>query len=736
MEIVLSKNNQKFIKIICTIAITFIILGIYPLHIIPTANISYMPDSALDWKQTEAITLSANDEVRQEYHPLRTMKFRAISLVIDSMSGNRESKLSVSVYDSKDNIVGYFETILSKLECRKKQIIPLKTKKMDANNMYYILFKIDGDASVNLFFVDKNTEEYFGKTYINSEAFDTCLLAELHTTEYTTRDTGIYVWIVGILFLAMIIVPWKQIGYVYLRIITILDLAILFLIMSYYQKIYGGIQDFSELKKLYMGFSIIAVMILLLHAYIYTRKTNRSVEKCFLVSVLGWGIIYLLLMPPYSYPDEPTHYAQSNAYVNQLMGHEVYDENGQIYIRTEELIDVVSFPDSDSLMDYYDGCFVRDTKPGYATMDIINGKGLSRASAICYIPFEIGIVIARILGLNYVWSFTLSNMLGLLYYTLIIYIAMRMMPMGKWILFLTAQFPLALSMATSFTYDMINYALLTLFFALFCKVYYDEREANWKQIVAFGVIGIIVFPIKYAYIPFCVLIVLLPNKKFCYKRAKIAKIVLVVVCLCAALSDNAILSGLGINNKTQGTVVEQTDVFDVKELYKVKESSWENTNKIIGDKSNLIKYTYNTLYAYLDYYWNGMIGMKIGWGDSFIPDFVYNIWWFLILLAIIDAKEERFIFNRKVRVGIFLICILSFGAIYLAMLLYATPVGYTDCPSVGARYLLPLLLPLCVALRGNKLILSDGISEEIFIWGVDFCQIIAMVYMFVGYVSR
>ena len=72
----------------------------------------------------------------------------------------------------------------------------------------------------------------------------------------------------------------------------------------------------------------------------------------------------------------------------------------------------------------------------------------------------------------------------------------------------------------------------------------------------------------------------------------------------------------------------------------------------------------------------------------------------------------------------------------MAMLLLSTPVGYTDCPSVGARYLLPLLMPVCIALRGRKIVIPEGISDEVFIWGADFCQIIAVVYMFVGYLAR
>ena len=50
----------------------------------------------------------------------------------------------------------------------------------------------------------------------------------------------------------------------------------------------------------------------------------------------------------------------------------------------------------------------------------------------------------------------------------------------------------------------MNYALLTLLFALFCRVLYKKEQINWKDALAFLIIGIIVFPIKYAYLPFCI----------------------------------------------------------------------------------------------------------------------------------------------------------------------------------------------------------------------------------------
>lgn len=727
----------RYIKIAAIILMLGCLLALYPLHLIPSASIHYTPDGSFEWEQTQTFTLIDGGRVIQEFHPGRTMKLTSIELVIKDKTAGSDGKLIVAMTDAEGNTKGQSAVEIADIKCRVKQTFPLKTQKLDESGIYSISLSIEGDASAELYLIDKEAECYLGTAYVNGEACDASLLLGINTSEYTTKDVGMYIWIMGLLIILTISIPWKKIGYAFFRSVLIIGITVLFFLMSYYQKLSELIADYGEMKKLYFGFVAISLLVMLLHAYMNTREITRKAEKCFLVSAIGWGIIYLLLMPPYSYPDEPTHYAQANAYVNQIMGKDVRDEERQIYIRTEELIDVVSFPSRESLYDYYDNCFASDSATGYGTMGIVNGKGLSRASSLCYLPFEIGIWLARVLQLNYVWSFTLSNLIGLIFYTLIIYVAIYLLPTGKWILFLTAQFPLALSMATSFTYDLMNYALLTLLFALFCRVLYKKEQINWRDALAFLIIGIIVFPIKYAYLPFCIFVVMLPNQKFGWKHANIMKAAFVCICLAFAFKDNVLVSHFSSDtiSQNQEAAIEERD-FEISELYAESESNWKSSDEIIGDKSNLIKYTYNTIYKYADYYWNGMIGMKIGWGDSFIPDFVYNIWWLLVLFAIIAREKEVYSFDKKIRMGTFLICILCVGAVYMAMLLFATPKGYTDCPSVGARYLLPVLLPLCIAMRGEKISISEGVSDELFVWGADVCQIIAIVYTFVGYMSR
>ena len=125
MKTILSDKVKLVTKIVCAVIVLCVMIGLYPLCIIPSAGIDYIPDGTFEWKETETIILNEGDELRQEYHPQRMMKLQTIGLVFERISGDTKGKLLLSVYDSSENMVGHSEVELTELICRKKQIIPL-----------------------------------------------------------------------------------------------------------------------------------------------------------------------------------------------------------------------------------------------------------------------------------------------------------------------------------------------------------------------------------------------------------------------------------------------------------------------------------------------------------------------------------------------------------------------------------------------------------------------------------
>ena len=80
MKAIFSEKTQCIVRLVCAVVIGFIMIGIYPMCMIPTASITYKPDGTYEWNQVKTMTLSAGYEVRLEYHPQRTMRFKAIGL--------------------------------------------------------------------------------------------------------------------------------------------------------------------------------------------------------------------------------------------------------------------------------------------------------------------------------------------------------------------------------------------------------------------------------------------------------------------------------------------------------------------------------------------------------------------------------------------------------------------------------------------------------------------------------
>lgn len=726
-------NNKKliFIKTLCVCIMVFFAIIVYPCQILSIANVNYAIDKNEYWDSIEILKLDEQIPVIMNYHTNRVQKIEDLKFVFCEVTEN--SELCIALKDENSNTIKQVNVEVGQDNNNDKTTIDFKTEKLSADKDYIIeLSALKGN--VGLYKIDRAAMPFVSLLDGEMEVDEKNAIMEIDTKEYATKDLGIYSLIVCVFVIILFFVPWKKIGYFYLRVSILFTAVVFFLILNYYERVAELLKGYESLRKIYILICIFAVGAVVFHALVERLFEKNKFENFFIVSAICWGMVYLLIMPPYSYPDEPTHYAQANLFANKIMGVSEKDDNKQIYIRNEELIDIVNFPNEDSLYNYYDGCFSRKSEDNsYGTMGVVNGKGINRASAIAYLPFIIGIMISRILKLNYVWSFTLSNLLGLMFYTFMMYMSIKILPFGKKSLALVAQFPLALSMATSFTYDIVNFSLITFLFCYYCKLDFQDAKVKIKDIAFFVICSILVMPIKYAYLPFVFLILLIPNSKFEVRKVKLIKCAVIVLCILFVFKDNVVVSHLSNNKKVSQKKIEEE--FNVSMLYKNTNASMQSISELTADKTDIITYGYNTVYRHMDYFINGLIGMKIGWGDTFIPDYIYNLWWIVLLLSLLDNRDGSINIKNRKRIMICLITFISFGAVCCAMFAFATPRGYTDCPSIAPRYLLPLLLPLCIGLKG-KINIKEKISDEVYIWTSDICQVIGVIYMLNGYLQR
>ena len=69
--------------------------------------------------------------------------------------------------------------------------------------------------------------------------------------------------------------------------------------------------------------------------WLFFRK-KAALEMVFAVCVLALGSMYLAVLAPLSAPDEVSHFITAYRLANTIMGQPAADENGHVYIRTQD----------------------------------------------------------------------------------------------------------------------------------------------------------------------------------------------------------------------------------------------------------------------------------------------------------------------------------------------------------------------------------------------------------------
>lgn len=329
----------------------------------------------------------------------------------------------------------------------------------------------------------------------------------------------------------------------------------------------------------------------------------------------------------------------------------------------------------------------------------------------------------------------------MLFYTAAAYYAIKIMPVGKWEVYILCQLPPALQMATAFTYDTANFSLLLLLLAVYLNVILRKRKIGVKWVLVFFALSTLAFPIKYAYLFFGLLFCTIPREQFEIKnvnRIKAAYIFVngimlmnqtVIGSVKALLPVNRTLKTAAVRPVLNGNAVE-----NIKQIYHT--GNFRTVNFFFEDKLRIAEYTFHTFWEHMDDWWNGIAGYKMGWGDALIPDFVLDGFLILLLLAMLSKERDGPYLEKRNRLILAAAAAGTFGALLGIMLLFCTPVWSEGCPSLNSRYLLPVIPLISIACKNKNMALEKPVPEKIFVWGINACHVFAVLYIFAGYVGR
>ena len=277
---------------------------------------------------------------------------------------------------------------------------------------------------------------------------------------------------------------------------------------------------FYQGDSFYWGRYITAFVVLeFISLFMFYRSLfSKKIELGVMIVIMSIGTIFATVLPAscgVSWDDE-VHYNYS-----MMLSH-FFDKS--ISKADEYLLN--DFPNTALEQQYYD----RESQTKlYETVDSLyqdDQPGLTvrmwpRYKKLCYIPAAAGLLLGRALQLPYHMTFMLGRWANLLFYAVMVYLALKKLKSGKMIAAVVALLPFNLFMASSYSYDpWITAWLLYGFCCFFGELQQPEKKMTMREWIFMLLAFFIGVGPKVIYIPLILVTLLMPKHKYVSSRQR------------------------------------------------------------------------------------------------------------------------------------------------------------------------------------------------------------------------
>lgn len=424
-----------------------------------------------------------------------------------------------------------------------------------------------------------------------------------------------------------------------------------------------------------------------------------KLEKVFITCAIPLGLIYTLLIPPGIVPDEWVHMQNTFSLSSQIIGKE---ENNKITMKNSELElynQQITVGNNDYYNYIYNNIFSISKDNNYSNIDV-ESPGLGQLFG--YFPAVLGTTVSRVLHLGAVTTVYVARLCNFIFYLALTFFALKKIPFGKVLLFAITMLPMASHQMFSLSYDtIINSA------SFFCIAYgmffvYQSSKVELKDVIAYGLSGILLLANKGSAYAFILVIPILakyfnPNEEP-YAR-KIKKMTFLIIIL-------------GIMLIKLKTYFDAEKVASLSTISGQKIVSWAGVpsytlSEMLSNIPGTIQLFLDTFVQKGNYYINTAIGSLMGWLLIPIPTWIINSWIGILIVSAFVEKSDRDVFTYRHKLLYFLIALGVILVVMLAMALDWTPSGYTVIEGVQGRYYIPIIFLLLIPLQNSKLYLKQ-----------------------------
>lgn len=421
------------------------------------------------------------------------------------------------------------------------------------------------------------------------------------------------------------------------------------------------------------------------------NKVFKTPEKVFISIGLIFGILFLMIVPPFQVPDEPAHFFR--AY--QISEGKIVAE------RRGESSTGGSIPKSlfDSMIIWSNISFQPETKitkkQFFETLNVslkkrekqfVSFSNTALYSPIPYLPQAIGIALGKAFYLSPVVLMYLGRLTNLLVSLYATFLAIKITPAFKWVFFLLALTPMATFQRASLSSDSFINSISILLIATIISYAFDinKEKIVIRDIVILCLLSILLSLSKQAYFMIPFLCFLIPKSKIGSKTKYFT------VCLLLILTS--------VFAWTSWSLV-------IKKIYVPLRldipTAGEQASFILSHPAKFALILFNDFNINLDGYFKQFVGV-LGWLDTPLPGILYISYApMLLFIALIDNRPNVIILLKD-KLKIFAVLLSSILLVYLLTYLsWTSTLGQEVVEGIQGRYFIPVA-PLLFLLFYNR----------------------------------
>lgn len=305
-----------------------------------------------------------------------------------------------------------------------------------------------------------------------------------------------------------------------------------------------------------------------------------------------------------------------------------------------------------------------------------------------YIPQSLAIGAANATNSSFVVAFYAARIAGLVFWLGLMYLAIRLLPVGKKVLLVLALNPVSIFLAATLSPDAAAFGFISLVIALLLKVVNDKKKMSLAMTLTVGVLIVLTVLIKNVYLPVILSLLLVPRSIMGVWWKVGIGLIAGISALLWNISIYSVTAGIpsyfGVMDNI-GATAQLENIID-HPLKFISVVVWN----VLGTNSVLVNQTYAGIFD-----------------RNPVPDWVVFVW-IVSLAAAVTCKEKtvelmKHAVRKRTSWVLAGVWFMTVGLIVTSLYLGWSIVGDKDIMGVQGRYFIPIsfliLMPLILSTK-------------------------------------